>query len=50
MTKDKPVKKEIVYEPISIVTSEFAVIQRMLGEIAKAFRSSDNEGELPVIV
>jgi hypothetical protein len=50
MTKDKPVKKEIVYEPVSAVTSELAVIQRMLGEMAKAFRSWHNEGDLPVIV
>ena len=41
---------DLVYEPISAAALEFVLIQRILDEMAKAFRPRLNENELPIIV
>jgi hypothetical protein len=40
---------ELVFEPISPAALEFVIIQRILDEMAKAFRPRLNENELPII-
>jgi hypothetical protein len=40
---------ELVYEPLSPAVAEFVMIQRILVEMAKAFRPRLNENELPTI-
>jgi hypothetical protein len=49
MAKEKRVKEKIIYEPVSRIPSELAVLLRLLGELAEGFHTRHNESEPPII-
>jgi hypothetical protein len=49
MTKDKPVKKEIVYEPIALEKRDAATILQRINDMLADFHFLHEDANLPVI-